>query len=171
MWVGGSGCWHREFTQEPQRRVPRLVLEFVQDPSKPVHVLVVRIVTDLAILERCNPPPLPCFFAVKFFAEGLDSTRVSRKKVHMSCKVDNAPAIWNLVALRNHVCDIPRGGLDVCEHLSIERGSQAGLLVEGQFAHRWRFVISRLDMYRTNVLMCHTMVLLARPTKGQMLDV
>ena len=32
-------------------------------------------------------------------------------------------------------------------------------------------VISRLDMYRTNVLMYHTMVLLARPTKGLMLDV
>ncbi len=32
-------------------------------------------------------------------------------------------------------------------------------------------VVSRLDMYRTNVLMYHTMVLLACPTNGQTLDV
>ncbi len=32
-------------------------------------------------------------------------------------------------------------------------------------------VVSHLDMYRTSVLMYRTMVLLARPTKGQMLDV
>jgi hypothetical protein len=32
-------------------------------------------------------------------------------------------------------------------------------------------VVSHLDMYRTNVLMYRTMVLLARPAKGQMLDV
>jgi hypothetical protein len=31
-------------------------------------------------------------------------------------------------------------------------------------------VVSCLDMYRTNVLMYRTMVLLVRPTKGQMLD-
>jgi hypothetical protein len=88
----------------------------------------------------------------------------------MSRKVDNAPAIWDLAALGNRVGNILRDCLEVCECLSIERGSLASWLVEGQFAHRWRFVISRLDMYRTNVLMCHTMVLLARPTKGQMLD-
>ncbi len=32
------------------------------------------------------------------------------------------------------------------------------------------FVVSCLDMYHTNVLMYHTMVLLACPMKGQMLD-
>ncbi len=32
-------------------------------------------------------------------------------------------------------------------------------------------VVSRLDMYRTNVLMYRTMVLMVRPTKGQTLDV
>jgi hypothetical protein len=73
--------------------VPQLVLWFVQDLSKPVHVLVARVVTELAILERCNSSPLPCFFTVKFSGEGLDSTRASRKKVHMSREVDDALAI------------------------------------------------------------------------------
>ncbi len=139
MWEGGSGCRHHEFTQEPRHRVPRLVLEFVQDPSKPVCILVARMVTELASLECRNPPPPPCFFMVEFFGEGLDCTRASREKVHMSCKVDNAPAIWDLAALRNCVGDIPRGGLKVCECFSIERGSQASWLVEGQFAPRWHF--------------------------------
>ncbi len=98
-----------------------------------------RIVIELAIPERCNPPPPPCCFTVEFVGEGLDSTRASRKKVHMSRKVDNAPAIWDFAALGNHVGNILRGGLEVCEHLSIERGSQASWLVEDQFAYRWPF--------------------------------
>jgi hypothetical protein len=35
---------------------------------------------------------------------------------------------------------------------------------------RGKGVASRLDLYRTNVLMYRTMVLLAHPTKGQTLD-
>jgi hypothetical protein len=139
MWEGGGGCWHRELTQEPQHRVPRLVLEFVQDPSKPVRILVARMVMELAIQERCNPPLPPCFIAGEFFGEGLNSTRASHEKVHMSCKLDNAPAIWDLAALGNCVGDIPRGGLEVYKRLSIKRGSRACWLVEGQFAHRWHF--------------------------------
>jgi hypothetical protein len=139
MWEAGSGCWHREFTQEPQRRVPRLVLKFVQDPSKLVRVLVARMVTELAIPEHCNLPPPLCFFVVEFFGEGLDSTRASRKKVNMSCKVDKAPAIWDLAALRNHVGDIPRSGLEVCKRLSIERGSQASFAGRRPFCSQMAF--------------------------------
>ncbi len=76
---------------------------------------------------------------VEFSGEGLDSTRASCKKVHMSCEVDDAPAIWDLAALGNYEGNVPRGGLEVGKHLSIERGSQASWLVEDQFAHQWRF--------------------------------
>ncbi len=57
----------------------------------------------------------------------------------MSRKVDNASAIWDLVALGNREGNIPRGGLEVDERLSIERGSRASWLVEDQLAYRWRF--------------------------------
>ena len=77
----------------------------------------------LADPERCNLPPLPRFIAVEFLGEGLDSTWESRKKVQMSPEVENAPAIWDLAAPGYRVGDIPRGGLKVCEHLSVERGS------------------------------------------------
>ena len=77
----------------------------------------------LADPERCNLPPLPRFIAVEFLGEGLDSTWESHKKVQMSPEVENAPAIWDLAAPGYRVGDIPRGGLKVCEHLSVERGS------------------------------------------------
>ena len=123
MWEGGSGCRHRDTMQEPRRQVPRLVLEVVQDPSKIIHVLVARMAMTLADPEWCNLPPLPRFIAVKFLGEGLDSTRASHEKVQLSREVDNAPAIWDLAAIKNCVGNIPRGGLGVCEHLSVERGS------------------------------------------------
>jgi hypothetical protein len=75
----------------------------------------------------------------KFSGEGLDSTRASREKVHVSRKVEDTPAIWDLVALRNCEGDIPRGGLEVGERLSIKRSSQASWLVEDQFTQRWHF--------------------------------
>ena len=139
MREGGSGCRHRDTMQEPRRQVPWLVPEVVQDPSKIIRVLVARMMMKLADPEWCNLPPLPCFITVEFLGEGLDSTRASHKKVQMSRDLDDAPAIWDLAALGNHAGDIPRGGLEVCEHLSIERGNQASWLVEGQFAHRRHF--------------------------------
>ena len=78
----------------------------------------------LANPERYNLPPLLRFIAVDFLGEGLNRTRGSRKKVQMSRKVDDAPAIWDLAALGKRVGNTPRGGLEVCKHLSVERGSQ-----------------------------------------------
>ena len=89
----------------------------------------------LADPEWCNLPPLPRFIVVDFSGEGLDSTRASHKKVPMSREVDNAPAIWDLAAFGDRVGNIPKRGLEVCEHLSVERGSRASWMVEGQFAH------------------------------------
>ena len=78
----------------------------------------------LADLEWCNLPPLARFIGVEFLGEGLNGTRASREKVQMSRKVDDAPAIWDLAALGKRVGNTPRGGLEVCKHLSVERGSQ-----------------------------------------------
>jgi len=121
-------------TQEPRRCVPRC-LEYVHDPSKVIRVQFAK----LANPERRSLPPSPRSIAVEFSGEGLDSMRASREKVHVSREVCDAPTKWDLAALGNHVGNIPRGGLEVCEHLSVERGSRASWLVEDQFAHRRRF--------------------------------
>ncbi len=153
MWVGESGCWHKQLTQEPIRCIPPLAPDTIQGPSNLTCTNIARLIwVGRKLVRLCIHPTFHLF--VEMTEEGLKGKFPSCKEIHMPCKMGVGQAVWDIVPLKNCRCNLPRGVLEVCKLLGIVGGSRAMRQVECNAALSSRLTCHAQEMTKLTFLSC-----------------